>query len=148
MGELGLAMRADSDRQGLADLLAQMADGLGKLFTQHVALAKLELLEDAKKMGSAAALVLAFLPFIGLGYAFLCGAAAVALTPRWGLGLSLLAVAGANLVVGAVGVTAALIRMRQRNLMGGSVDELSKSAAVFSKSTLIAGEDFRRDSGT
>jgi uncharacterized membrane protein YqjE len=120
--------REETDSGGIAAQIARVADGLGKLFAEHVTLARLELAEDAKTVGRQAGLVAAFLPFVFIGYALLCVAAAwmltAWLTPAAAFGL----VGGLHFVMGAAGAALAMKKLRARPLMGETVSEFNRSA--------------------
>jgi hypothetical protein len=115
------------DAEGLASLVSRMADGLGRLLAQHLALAKLELAEDARAMGGDLGKVAAFIPFVLIGYALLCSALGVYLAEWLGLAGGLLAVGGANLIGGGLGAYLAVNRLRTRQLLAGTVSEITRS---------------------
>lgn len=115
---------------GVAELVADMADGFGKLVTQHVTLAKLEFVEDTRVLGTDLGLIAAFAPFLFMAYALLCFASVVALQPHLGFGLSFLAVAAVNAVIGGVGVGGAVRRIRGRRLFGQSLDQFKTSSSI------------------
>src|SRR6476469_3426979 len=103
----------ETSTTSVAELVGRIADGLGRLVTDHVTLARLELVEDAKGWGQELARVLAMIPFVIVGYGFLCSALAFALGHVIGLGWALLAVGLANALAGGLGVRTAVGRMRQ-----------------------------------
>jgi hypothetical protein len=109
-----------------------MADGLSRLLTQHIALARLELAEDARSFGKQAARLLAFAPLIGLGYALCCIALGVYLGRFVGLAGGLACVGGLHLLVGAWGTYRAVSRFRGRSLLDDSARELGRTAEIFS----------------
>jgi uncharacterized membrane protein YqjE len=89
-------------RPGTADLLVQLASELGHLVSQHIALAKLELGETARRTGLGVAQIAAFAPLVLVGYAFLNAALAL-LLGRW------LSLAGAVALVGLLNVVGGLL---------------------------------------
>src|SRR5207248_11738278 len=99
---MGLS-KGDSDR-GIATSLTNLADGIGKLVTQHLTLARMELAEDAKAVGTQLGKIIAFVPFVLIGYALLCVAGAVALSQIVPLAGALAIVGGVNVLGGAVGI--------------------------------------------
>jgi hypothetical protein len=110
-----------------------MTDGFSKLVTQHLALARLELMDDARAMGTDVARIAAFVPFVLVGYAFLC-AALSAFLARWiGWDGSLAVVGALNLVVGGVGIAQAAMRIKARRLMDDTTEELSRSVEVLAQ---------------
>lgn len=139
----GLRMRATAREQmgvgteqterGLTVLVGRLTDGLGKLVTQHLTLARVELMEDARAMGQDVALIAAFVPFVLVGYAFLCGALAVALA-RWVGWAGALALVGAlNLVGGGLGIARASARLKSHRVMDETTEELNRSVTVFAQ---------------
>ena len=84
-------------RPGTADLLVQLAGELSHLVSQHIALAKLELGETARRTGLGVARIAAFAPLVLVGYAFLNAALALWLG-QW------LPLAGAVALVGLLNV--------------------------------------------
>jgi hypothetical protein len=109
-----------------------LIDGFGRLLTQHVTLAKLELMEDVRAMGMDLVQVLTFIPFVLMAYALFCGAVVTALAPRAGWVGAFLWVGLGNTVIGVVGVGQALSRIRARPVMEQSAAELRESAAALS----------------
>ena len=120
----------DGDRGGIASAVGRMADGLARLFTEHLALARMELSRDAKAVGIDVARVVAFVPLVLLGYGFLCAAAAVALTAWMSMAAALGVVGGVNLVGGGLGIWAAVSSLKSREMMNDTVMEVSKTAMV------------------
>ncbi|WP_228530507.1 MULTISPECIES: phage holin family protein [Myxococcaceae] len=116
--------------RGITALISRMADGFSRLVTQHIALARLELAEDARQMGAGLGRIAAFLPFVLTGYALLCGALSLVLA-RWvGLAGGLALVGAANVVGGGLGLARALQGLRSVKVMHGTQEELNRSAAA------------------
>ncbi len=115
---------------GVGREIARMADGLGKLLTEHLALAKLELAEDAKVMATQVAKIAAFVPFILVGYALLCAALALWLARWLGAAGGFAVVGGVNVVAGAFGVYRASARLRSHKVLDDTLEEINRSAAV------------------
>ncbi len=122
--------KQESDQQGVATLIARMADGLGKLFTEHLALAKLELKEDAKHLGTQAGMIAAFVPFLFVGYTLLCAALGMFLAQWIGAAGGLAVVGGLNVVGGGLGIWRALVRLKTHKVLGDTFEELNRTAAV------------------
>lgn len=116
--------------RGIAALVGRMADNVSRLVSQHLTLARMELAEDAKAMGVDVARIAAFVPFLLVGYLFVCGALAVAVAPWVGYAGGLALVGAANLVGGGVGIFRALSRLKSRRVMDDTTQELSRSVAV------------------
>src|SRR5512140_3861290 len=121
---------ADIRDRGIPHLVANVADGFSRLFSQHLALARTELQQDAKAMAADVGLIAAFAPFVLVGYALLCVALGAFLARWLGLAGGLAAVGGANVLGGALGIAAAIRRLKRRELLEGSKTELGLSAAV------------------
>lgn len=122
-------MRKDESDGSIAQLVARMADGLGRLLSQHVALAKLELSEDARAVGTEVAKVTVFLPFVLTGYLLLMAALGIALAQWLGVAGGLALVGGVNLVGGGAAAALALSRLRRRKLLEGTASELERTSA-------------------
>ena len=80
----------------------QLAGELGHLVSQHIALAKLELGETARRTGVGVAQIAAFAPLVLVGYAFLNAALALVLG-RW------LSLPGAVALVGLLNVVGGVL---------------------------------------
>src|SRR4051812_9549279 len=90
----GTSLAAGGDDEGIVDILRDTADSLGSLISEHVKLAKLEIVTDARKVARRAALLLLAVPFLVLGYGMLWLGAAVALGRVVGTPQALLMVGG------------------------------------------------------
>jgi uncharacterized membrane protein YqjE len=120
----------EQTERGVAALVGRMADGFSRLVTQHLQLARVELAEDAKAMGLDVASIAVFVPFLLVGYMFVCGALAALLAPFTGWAGALAVVGAVNLVGGGLGILRAVKRMQSRQMMDDSVSELSRSMAA------------------
>ena len=125
-------MGTESTDRGITALVGRMADGFSRLVTQHIALARVELAEDARQMGIGLGRIATFVPFLLTGYALVCGALAVLLSRWLGLAAALAAVGAANLLGGGLGIASALRRMRTVRVMDATQEELNRSAAALS----------------
>ena len=123
---------------GLSGQLSRLADGIARLIGQHFALARLEIVEDARRMGKGAAGIAFFVPFLLLGYGFLCAALTAWLQNHLPLPWALAAVGGANVLLGAVGLLRAAQTLKSRTGMDDTVDELRRSADLLSKPVGLA----------
>ncbi len=135
-----LKSKHESDGR-IATLLTNIADGFGRLVTEHLALAKLELTDDAAAVGKAMARILVFLPAVIIGYACLCAALVVLLTEWMPLASSLAAVGGGNLLVGMAGGYSAWRQIAARRVMGKTLEELNRSAAVLAHTRPMDGSE-------
>ncbi|NPC84124.1 phage holin family protein, partial [Pyxidicoccus fallax] len=93
-----MQMGSEQTDRGFSALVGRMADGFSRLVTQHLQLARLELAEDIKATGLDVAMIAAFVPFILVGYAFVCGALAAVLATWMGWAGALGGVGLVNLV--------------------------------------------------
>jgi uncharacterized membrane protein YqjE len=124
--------------RGFTALVGRMADGFSRLVSQHLTLARMELAEDAKAMGLDVARIAVFVPFVLVGYLFVCGALAAAIAPWLGYAGALAVVGALNLVGGTVGIVGAVSRLKARQVMDHTSQELSKSVAVLSSASSAA----------
>jgi hypothetical protein len=113
-------------RPGTAELLMQLAGELGHLVSQHIALAKLELGETARRAGIGVAQIAACAPLVLVGYSFLNAALALWLV-RW------LPMAGAVALVGLLNVAGGILgivlaaRSFRRPVLDDSAVELERT---------------------
>ncbi|MCY1045506.1 phage holin family protein [Corallococcus sp. bb12-1] len=121
---------SEQTERGVAALVGRMADGFSRLVTQHLQLARLEIAEDAKAVGLDVASIAVFVPFLLVGYAFVCGALSAFLATWLGWAGALALVGGVNLVGGCFGIFRAVNRMKSRQMMDDSASELSRSMAA------------------
>jgi uncharacterized membrane protein YqjE len=129
-----------SDRGGIATTVGKITDGFSKLVSQHIALARMELQEDARVVGGELGRVALFAPFVLVGYALVCVALSV-LLGRWLTMAGGFALVGAaNLVGGALGVRAAVMRLKSRNVLSGTLQEINRTTAVLSNETALSTE--------
>jgi hypothetical protein len=124
--------RTDPDR-GIAATLTQLADGIQKLITQHLTLARLEISQDARALGKVLARMAVFVPFVLVGYALLCGALAVLLSRAIPLDAALAVVGGVNAVAGAIGLYFAAQTLKGQELMDESRKALASTATLASQ---------------
>jgi len=125
-----MGLGTEQTDRGLTGILGRMTEGFSRLVTQHLALARVELVEDLRGLGKDTALIVAGVPFVLLGYAFLCAAVAALLAPAVGWAGALALVGGLNLLIGGVGIGVAASRLKQRSLMDGTAEELNRSVEV------------------
>lgn len=126
--------RKDHENGGVTDSLAAIVDGLGRLAAEHLALAKLEIASDAKKVGMQLAKLAVCAPFILVGYGLLCVGLSLFLT-RWiSLIASLGLVGGINVAAGVMGLRSAVAHMRSRPLLSRTWEELNRSTALLEAS--------------
>jgi len=125
-------MAGKAAEQGIAAQVARIADGLSRLVSEHIALLRLELAEDAKAVGISVGTIAALAPFVLVGYALLCASVAWAVSPWVGVAGGLAIVGGVNVAGGVGGILVAVNKLRARQMLGTSRKELGQSTRVFS----------------
>lgn len=128
---------SEQTERGISALVGRMADGFSRLVTQHLQLARLELAEDVKATGLDVAMIAAFVPFILVGYAFVCGALAAVLSTWLGWAGALGGVGFINLAGGVGGAFWAVKRLQARRVMDDSMSEVSRSMAALTHSAPV-----------
>jgi hypothetical protein len=81
-------------------------------------------------VGADLARLAAFVPFVLVGYGFLCAALAVALAKWLGIAGSLALVGGLNLVGGIMGITRSAARLKAHRVMDETKNELNRSVTA------------------
>ena len=125
-----MAVSSEQTERGLGPLVARLTEGLTRLVSQHLTLARAELVEDARMVGADLARLAAFVPFVLVGYGFLCAALAVALAKWLGIAGSLALVGGLNLVGGIMGITRSAARLKAHRVMDETKNELNRSVTA------------------
>jgi len=116
---------------GIIALVRETADGLGKLIADHVKLARVELVSDARfyvrdlAVMAAAGLVLLVGYVLGLLAAGMALGRAINNTP-----LAFAAVAALHLIAGAIGIVVAAKRAKRVRLMHDTAEEVSRSVSA------------------
>jgi uncharacterized membrane protein YqjE len=128
-----MGLSTEETERGLTTLVGRMTDGFSRLVSQHLALARIELMEDARTMGTDAARIAAFVPFVLVGYVFMCAALSVFLATWLGWAGSLAAVGALNLVGGGLGIARSALRLKSHRLMDDTTEELERSVAVLAQ---------------
>jgi tetrahydromethanopterin S-methyltransferase subunit E len=108
----------------LADRLRTTAEDLVELVTAQVKLVRLELLGDARTLGSKIAKLAFFIPLAVLGYGFLAAALAWVLAAPLGLGWALALVGAVHLAGGVWGVMRVSRSLGRVKVMERSREEL------------------------
>ena len=131
------------DGAGLAAAVSRITDGISRLFSEHLALARIEIQEDGRAFALATARLACFASLMLVGYGFLCAAAAAALWTWIGIGWALLVVALFNLLIGGVGVYTAVRRLKGREVLDETLVEVSRSAEVLAAASRSDGRERR-----
>ena len=121
--------------RGIGASLGRLADGVSNLVTRHVQLARIEVAADAKALGAVVARMAVYLPFLIVGYATLCAAAAVALARAMPLDLALSIVGGVNVAGGGLGLWLAARGLKAQKVLAGSLDEMKATTALLERTT-------------
>jgi hypothetical protein len=111
-----------------AQNLKTVIESFSDLLEGHIKLFKLELAEDAKVIGVEVGKIVALLPLIFVGYAFLCGALALFLQRWFAADLSYLAVGLLNLAAGGIGIALAAKKLSKKQVLDGTRREANATA--------------------
>ena len=122
-----MALASDVTNGSISSLVVKLADGLGKLVTEHLELAKVELVADAKELGLLVARLAVVVPFLLVGYALLCAGIALALSTWIPLYAVLLILAVFNLLGGGLGLYTVVRKVQKKNVMDETLEELNRS---------------------
>jgi uncharacterized membrane protein YqjE len=124
-------MKRDEPEQPAAvtDLVARLVDGLGQLLSQHVALARLELGEEARSVSRVLGTLALFAPLLVVGYALLCFGVAFLLAPWLSVPGAVLLLSALNLLAGGLGLWS-VRHLLKRPLLPDSQAAVRESAKV------------------
>ena len=111
-------------------MLADLADGIGDLVRQHIALARHELVADLKGMGRGVAILGQMGVVILVGYVLAVIGAGFALASVLGLALGFVTLGVLHLVIGGLGIRWALSRLRAVRLGDETGTALKRTAGV------------------
>ena len=128
-----MGLGSEQTERGLSTLVTRLTDGFSKLVVQHLTLARVEMIEDARSLGMDVALIAAFVPFVLVGYFFLCGALVAVLAPWLGWAGALALVGALNLVGGVLGVVRAASRLKSLRMMDDTAAELNRSVTALAQ---------------
>ncbi len=101
--------------------LRELTEAFSALVSQHLAVARLELEEDAKYVGARVGLIAGLAPLILVGYGFVCAALAMALALVMPMPVAVLLVGVLNIAAGAWGIRAAVQQLQARRVMTETV---------------------------
>jgi uncharacterized membrane protein YqjE len=139
-----MRMRAEQlDRGGLSTALGRLADGLARLLSDHVALARVELQEDVRALARDVGLLAAFVPLLVIGYALVCAGTALAIARTVGAFWGFTAVGGINLLLGTAGIAWAARRIRRKRMMGDTRAEVELSATLLAQRARVEESEDR-----
>jgi hypothetical protein len=135
--------RENDNGDGIIGLVRETADGLGRLIADHIKLARLEIVADAKSYARETTLLLIGAGVALIGYGFAWVAAALALGRLIGAPLAFACVAALHLVAGGIALAGASRRMKRKRLMQESASEVSRSVDALARSPQINGNGAR-----
>ncbi|MBL8954078.1 MAG: phage holin family protein [Myxococcaceae bacterium] len=116
-----------------AQNLKAIVESFSDLLEGHIKLFKLELAEDAKVIGVEVGKIVALLPLIFVGYAFMCAALAMFLQRWLAADLSYLTVGLLNLAGGGLGIALAAKKLSKKQLLDGTRAEVSTTAQTLAR---------------
>ena len=119
--------KGKEESDGIIALVKETADGFGHLIAEHVKLARLELVADAKVTGRKVAVIALILPILFIGYALACVGLATLLAPSLGTAGAFFLVGGGQVFLGAVAIAIAASRLRQVQPLRETVHEVGLS---------------------
>jgi hypothetical protein len=129
--------RENESGDGIIGLVRETADGLGRLIADHIKLARLEIVADAKSYARETTLLLigGLVALIGYGFAWV--AAALALGRVIGVPLAFACVAALHLAAGGIALAGASRRMKRKRLMQETANEVSRSVDALARSPQV-----------
>ena len=123
----------NEEREGIVGLIRETLDGLRDLIADHIKLARVEMVSDAKTYGRGIGVLVVAGLVLAIGYIFGLIAAALALGRLWGAPLAFVAVAALHLVVGGVALAWSLAKMRRTHPMHDTVVEAKDSLTALAR---------------
>lgn len=130
LGTVMTRLQPRDEGDGIVARLKETADGLGQLVSDHVKLARIELVAEAKSYGRGVAVLAVAAIVLVLGYAFALTAAGLALATLVGAPLAFVIVAAPNLIAGVLGLVYALRKMHQTRILPESGVEAARSVSA------------------
>jgi uncharacterized membrane protein YqjE len=131
-----MALRRTQEPNGrVPALLGNIVDGFGRLVSEHVALAKLELAKDATGLARQLGKLAIVLPFIAVGYALICAAVVALMVPWMSLPAALALIGAVNLGIGSATAYGAWKRLKRPPVMEDTLEELGRSVSVLKGNT-------------
>jgi hypothetical protein len=115
------------ESDGIIALVKETADGFGHLIAEHVKLARLELVADAKASGRKIAVIAVIVPILFVGYALACVGLALLLAPSLGASNAFFLVGGGHVVLGGLAIAIAASRLSRVHPLNETAHEVSRS---------------------
>lgn len=123
----------NEEREGIVALLRETVDGFRTLIADHIKLARIEMVADAKTYGRSVAVLAVAGLVLAIGYIFGLIAAALGLARIWGAPLAFAAVAALHLVVGGIAMVWSVGKMKRTRLMHDTVVEAKGSISALAR---------------
>ena len=123
----------NEEREGIVALLRETVDGFRILIADHIKLARIELVADAKTYGRSVAVLAVAGLVLAIGYIFGLIAAALGLARIWGTPLAFGAVAALHLLLGGIAIVWSVAKMRQTNLMHETTSEAKSTVSALAR---------------
>ena len=132
-------MHKDKDQgDGIIGLVRETVDGIGHLVAEHIKLARLELVAEAKVTGRRLALIALVVPIVFMGYALACIGLAVLLARSLGTSNAFFLVGGVHVILGGLAVAVAVARLRRTQTLRETVQEVGRSVDVIAAVGAVA----------
>lgn len=128
-------------------MLGRITDGFGRLVSEHLALARVELHEDARALAVDLVRIAVFVPLILVGYGLLNAALAWLLSPWLTIPGAFAAVGALNVAIGGFGAYRAADRLKGRQVLEGSREEVGRTTQTLSTVTRASGNGVERRLG-
>jgi hypothetical protein len=122
--------RSSFDGDGIIPLVRETVEGLGRLVADHIKLARVEMVADAREYGRQVGLMILAGLLIAIGYGFAWLGAALLLARFIGAPLAFVAVAAAHLLAGVVGLLAMRGRLKKARVLNETVSTVSRSVST------------------
>ena len=119
--------KSKDEGEGIIALVRETVDGIGRLVSEHIKLARLELVAEATTHGRKLAMIALIVPVVFIGYALACVGLAMLLARWLGASNAFFLVGGAHVVLGGVAIAIAVARLRRVQPLRETVHEVSLS---------------------
>ncbi len=120
--------------EGLLTLVRETVDGIGRLISEHLKLARLEFQADIKSYGRSVAVLLLVAGFFALSYGLACVGLALFLSRFMQAANAFFLVAGGHFLIGAIAGAIALRRLHATQPMRETVTEVERSVSALAAS--------------
>jgi len=134
-------MYKDKDKyegDGIIALVRETVDGIGHLVAEHIKLARLEVVAEARVAGRKLAQIALIVPIIFMGYALACIGLALLLARWLGSSNAFFLVGGVHVVLGGLAVGLAVAKLRRTHPLRETVQEVGRSVDAIAAGGLPA----------